>query len=204
MRSRRFAEFHDKNPRFRRWFYRIDEWIRYTQLAFLIVYMIPLILIVFVSFFTLPDDIRTPLTSLIIAIASVVIIPLMLEKKKVLREQYRQNIPIYEKLIAAIMSSIKDGNIISDECNTAFVEFVQKNVVEIHLNFSIALLNDIAMILLESSKTGDQKRLKKHVTSCINIMRKQGGAQKTFCFNRYILEPINMEESSDKSDKKII
>jgi len=198
MRRRKLADFHDNHPGFRRWLYRIADWMRYAYIAFMVMYIAPLTLIVFILFFALPDDVRTPLTTLIVAIGSVFIVPLFFEKRRVLREKYKQNNALYKKLTHVFVCSISNGEINAERCHSLLCQYARENAAEMHLSFPVLLLDDVSMALLESSDKGDSKQLKKHVISCIKSMRRQNGEKGSFYFRRHFLDAVNISSSENR------
>lgn len=198
IKIKHFQDYYDNNPRFRRWFLFAEDFLYYTNLFILIIYIIFVAFIWIVLFTILPEDVRTPLISLLTVIISAFLIPWFFEKQKNQKMKAYKNEKLYAELIEGILSSYSNGQIDVEKCHNNVVYFVKKNRAIIHLNFSSNLLDCLGMIVLESKVKGNEKsiQLQRLITRCFRILRRDIGSRGSFYFSRYLTESFSEQRTN--------
>ena len=139
------------------------------------------------------------ITSLIVLAVSVFIAPLLLTRRKALQDQYSQNASLYSELMEAFLHSISNNKVDHAMCRMALIDFINENAAEINLYFSMNLVERMSRVLIECDEDGDHKRVRKYIEACIRTMRREGGIQRSFFFNRHVLGVLVNGSTDDKN-----
>ena len=192
--------FYINHPKFRKHFDKIETWINWANVFSYILSFLFVLLIIILSYINLPEDIRTPATTIIGGLLSISIFPLIIncinKRTEIQKARFERLRDFYIELCKHIIDVLKTededkiaelSNFIRDNYPIICIDIPQK------LSESLLNLTDECNLKfsLNVNANFDMDTLRYFAERSIRIIRKQGNVEGKFHLYRAFTKKVD-------------
>jgi len=194
-------KLYKKNSTFRRVLAQISDKIEYAEYIYWLGAAIIVSIIALLLYFNLPEELKTPLTTIVSAVLSAFIIPVIINNKKIKNDnnlkQYERNLKFYIDLAAKVIDVIKTKEQTEQRKNIALlINFISDNYSNACLTLSKRqneILFDIKDECLmffdpEEISKASVDNIRSNAEIFFSKARNQGGVPGSFSFSERLME----------------
>ncbi len=179
--------FYKKHPKFRLFLDKTDDFFEKYSFIYWTFIGLYIAVLTIVVFYSLPNEVRTPITSVVGGAISIVIVPMSINKfntkQSQSRERYNNAYNLYVEL-ADIICSMMNGSS-QESSKTMLNNYIVENYSKMVLTFKSSLIWDI--VNLNEEYGVSKENVTYYCEKIIKKIRKESGVTGSFYFNKKAL-----------------
>lgn len=174
----------------------IDDIMERFVFIYWIMLGLTIVLPTLIVFYSLPEDIRTPISSLVGGVITLVLIPLSInhinQKTSQKIKLYNENKSSYYELSKIIVSLMLENN---KSSNSMLKKYIKDNYYQMCLTFNYSLIWDVVKLYEEMQLNSDNIRY--YCEKILKKLRREAGLNRTFSVNQKALDYISVIYKED-------
>lgn len=179
--------FYKKHPTFRLFLDRIDDFFEKFSFIYWTLIGLYIAVLIIVVFYSLPNEVRTPITSVVGSAISIVIVPMSINKYNMKQSQNRERFnnayDLYAELADIICSIMNEAN--QKNSKVKLNNYIVDNYSKMILTYKPSLIWDI--VNLNEEYGISEENTAYYCEKIIKKIRKETGITGSFYFNKKAL-----------------